>query len=376
MTDSEKQLAAASNTSALELSSLQAPNSVSNNSTSHSDQIVYAAQQGHSPSVSPQIVQGQLCSDQPKESRIKYQIHHFTVDLRANDTVLFCIFKCDFIPKRVVLFVCWFGIFLFFVYNLLSAFYKSLIFEMSCMCLAFVGVITYISKSNRFIIYRALRSFLVWYKCIHAFIAVLSRLILANFWLNYEFQDIKKIPLMYHINGVVFCTNVALLIFGFSVSDGFKSKGNKIKRIGMISGILYMCWLWVSLYFDFFDDSINGGNEYFTIKLFGEKRYYFWRSISLTSLFKVIVFGSAQLYKNFKHPDRLNVIKLPVQIKYFTLKELNAMQLSQSTPNRYCVQLVRVSFDLFYLRVASGCRNQLGVSGFWIVCVSFAIVLL
>ena len=80
-------------------------------------------------------------------------------------------------------------------------------------------------------------------------------------------------------------------------------------------GISILTYQWVALYFS----SKNNANNVLEIVLFHQKYQFYWRSISLSSYSKVVIFLWAKFYNNIKHPKRVNVVPLGVNVIYYSM---------------------------------------------------------
>ena len=224
----------------------------------------------------------------PLESKIKHQIHNFTIDLDLNNTIFYKWLNIEHFPKRIL--VCL--TLVAFVIIIACYLFPSLMLEFLGGLLVFIICLLFICRTNIFIIKEALKSFIVWYKCVHTFIAILSRSIYFNFWLDYDYSDISTKDgignaISYFQHAFLFVVNVTLFVFCISIADGIKSKGNRFKRLSMIIILLYLAVLWMSIYFNLYGEYVPDKDAAFSLVLFGDKRIYYWRSIALTSHLKL-----------------------------------------------------------------------------------------
>ena len=200
-----------------------------------------------------------------------------------------------------------------------------------CFLISFSG---YTLKCNKYMFKQALGSFVVWYKTIHSLIAIIARTVYYNF----EINSIKTIDTLNNpkieratwiFNGILMIINVTWGIFALGISDGVPtiddvSNGvygiaNKWKRFAMIGCLAVLFWWWIEIYYN-----IYNYNEYKSITINGID--YYWRSIVLSSIARIIAFTCAQLYHNLKRPTKLNVVPLSIKIHPVTLVDQQIMQ--------------------------------------------------
>lgn len=226
------------------------------------------------------------------ETNLRNQISSFRIGLDKNDTIFYHA-QC---PKRLVMFMTMTTLLLFILDNSVNSWYlQSIIFSMICLCFGFATLIILISKVNIYIIKECIKTFTMWYKCVHTFIALMARQIYYNFWIYDEsingadgdaiFTDIPpnvgNNNLVYYFYGVLVCVSFTGIIFAVSCLDGLHSNSNKIKRIFNICVILMYTWFYIESYFNMYDEYITNPNKSFTINILGRKHEYYWRSIAL-----------------------------------------------------------------------------------------------
>ena len=233
-----------------------------------------------------------------KIPKLKHQTKRLFIDLDKDNTLL-C-FQC---PKTVIIITMGLCFILFILkYFIIDSPIFSLITSMSNFILA----IMYFSKLNVYVVKQGLRSFQVWYKLIHAMIAIIVRQIYFDSWIYGHTSD-KIIPsnvgnnnIFYHFTGSLSSFNFISVIFIVSLLDSLATRSNKIKRVGLIFCILIFISLWLTLYFNTNAQYLKNIDKSFNIYIFNRKHIYYLRSMVLSSLFKLNVFLCAQFYKNLR----------------------------------------------------------------------------
>ena len=180
-------------------------------------------------------------------------------------------------------------------------------------------------KTNTYILKQALQSFVVWYKCINAGIAVTCRNIYYNFWIGfYTKHSINKgigIP-MYYIVAVAVIIASILAVVCVSVSDGIPHTklGGRIKRFGMFLVIVYFSSRYVNLFWDLSIEYVNNPSIKLKLIIFGQGHSIYLRTIALSCYLRVVIFSFTQLIRCIKHPNKVNIIPLPVKINYVKMQ--------------------------------------------------------
>ena len=259
-----------------------------------------------------------------KHGSVRHQIHNFAIELNPQNTIIHQHFPTFFELQNGLLsklgMLCL--ILYLFDQSINDFVIHSLILSTITKLIMLITLILHILNCNLYIITQALKSFIVWYKSIHAFIGITSRLIYYHFWINdIWYVDVKAgsnaTTWLYYFNGILVIINISLGVFTLCILDGLytgaSNKANNIKRLAVVVGLCVICWFWIELYFNLY-------TKYDPLKsfdfIFGQSLY--WRSIALSSFFKAFVFLCSQLSLNLRTPNinKINVIPLPVIIKY------------------------------------------------------------
>lgn len=255
--------------------------------------------------------------DSPAQPKLKHQINKFCVDMNKNDTIIAKQYQCSkplLVKFGITLFI---GMTIDIVFGV--EYIKSFLLPTIITFLAIIGLCCYLVKFNKYIFKQALKSFSLWYKFIHAVIATTGQQIYFGFWTSENIDFYHDVPpnvnnnnILYFIRGIMIITFFALLIITASATDGLATKSNFAKRFFLIISMLVCIIHWSVLYFNWFEDYVV--NPQLTIKMFGQIHTLSWRSITLSSFFKTFVFITAQLFLNLRHPNKINVVVLPVEI--------------------------------------------------------------
>ena len=272
---------------------------------------------------------------------IKQKVRKFSVTLHKNDTLVHALTtktcKCKknsfyFFPTKLLIFLAILHFLLLILdYTINYRLFRSIEFNIIVKIPALLCIIFSALNCNYYIFKQSFHSFVVWYKTIFSLIAIICRAIYYDlfiyYWSDRKYNNFSQadtsasaeyISDLCVISFILSILCVGLGVFTLALLDGYATKGNTIKRVLMIIGILSCIMLYSDLYFNFYHKynydkekkthvHINGTN--ISIDLF-------WRDISLTSLFKAIVFFLAQFYFNFRYPDKLNVVPLPAIIEF------------------------------------------------------------
>ena len=209
---------------------------------------------------------------------------------------------------------------------LVSIFPTPLSIRIISKLILFLPIIYLFINCNFYIFKYSIRSFEVLYKMIHAFIASIAVYML--YFPNDETiikmkQNDTYVP--YKINRAMFgVTNVAFVMMA-SLLDGYATRNDKsikiLKYIILVTGILYYVWQWCLIYFHLSDQYIENYDKLLTLHIFGHNDSFLYRSMALSSYSKVVFFFCVQLYRHFKHPNRINTIPALVAIKQSNFNE-------------------------------------------------------
>ena len=195
---------------------------------------------------------------------------------------------------------------------------NSLLFQLFITSYIIFAVLTVLSCINIYVVKQITQYSLVfWYKLIYTIIAIISRMIYFDFWIDWKYNDISGKNSSGMIYFVGCCQIIAFLIALLIAiwSDGVSTLHitPNIVKFMMTVGVLLMTYFYYQLYFNLYDFNI-----YKSINItFGNNNNvypFYWRSIALSSFSKIIVFLSAQIYNQFKHSSKINIIPLPVSL--------------------------------------------------------------
>ena len=269
----------------------------------------------------------------------KHKIKGFTIDLRKNNTILdqldchcACLTQFEakfpylkhFNSKGALLSTTAISCVttIISIWNPFHNHLTNVCVDLISTLLVLIAIILCIMKTNVYVIKQGLQSFIVYYKCFHVLIGLIAREKYYNFWTkSNNYTNVDGVGIMEITHGVLICLTAFLGIFAISIFDGFATRSNKIKRIVLLVAISFLIYFWIELYFNLYPSYILNTKQSFTINMFNTKHEYYLRSLALSSLFKTLVFTISQLSRNITIPNRINVIPLPVNIKYTYLQE-------------------------------------------------------
>ena len=179
--------------------------------------------------------------------------------------------------------------------------------------LIFILFMSLIMNCNHSIFTNGLKSFVVWYKIIHTLIGSVAEFFIHPFSFPNE-HNYKEYGMLGSYLCVTYILNALLFVIIVSLLDGYPKPTVKgLKYVTIISGILYFCWKWCYIYFNF-SQSIKYIDKLLIIHVFGHKETFSYKSIALSSISKVIFFLCVQLYRHIKHPNRINTIPTLIKI--------------------------------------------------------------
>ena len=251
-----------------------------------------------------------------RSSTIKEQLEQFSVVLHKRDTLSKSICNINVSKRTVIGLTITVTLLLIGEYTLNNTYILSFFYTATTAILCLCAVLSYIAICNINIIRPALKSFVLWYKCIHVLISGIARYIYYNFWIyNYRdnsvinYNDLPSsirdennttyISLRYW-HGLLVCLLLFGVMFVVSCVDGIATKGNNVKRIGFGSQIALLIWYWIQLYFDLGSDFVENKNKAFVVNVFNKNHYYYWRSIALSGIFKSLMLSTQMIMTGYQ----------------------------------------------------------------------------
>ena len=271
-----------------------------------------------------------------KMDNLRKQLRYFKRKLNADNTILSklpcCLSKpVSSFPTSILSLLLLLSSLLYLLGDIKGISSLGFIYTLIATIVFFITIIVFILHCNCEIALEALKSFLVWYKVVHACIGITSRMVFEGFYITPEQEEKNQgwSNEWLYFRAILVIINITLGVFGISALDGFHSsfgdkcmkkfgindKRNYFKIIVSIVGILILANQWLSLY-----TNRNNRNIYNSIHvtLFDNKEYdFYWRNIALSSYSKVLAFLVAQLYHNIRHFDRINIVPQPALVHYF-----------------------------------------------------------
>lgn len=200
---------------------------------------------------------------------VKHQVKDFSIDLDSSDTLgsSCCVNYRELCPEPIkrrwkkVLFLSIFIGFISWIFSntVNSIWWKSRTFDVYSMFAISISLILLSLQINKTIAQKGLESFVVWYKCCNAGIAILSRLIYYNFWQDLENNDpyskTNKTITCYFSVFIVIPTIIGT--FDISCFSGYKAKKSIKKRIIMLCGVMVCTFWWFEMYTDEYRDLVG-----------------------------------------------------------------------------------------------------------------------
>ena len=271
---------------------------------------------------------------------VKSQINEFEIELSKRETIIYHIllkldkldyltsnenniFNFQHLSKWILILSIINLFFILFDVTINYNFLHSLIFSIFRSFFLIISIFYMASSVNYNVFIRATHTFVVWYKIFNAFVGAFSRQVFLNWEID---RDIFSTTIgsnnnnnsyyrsdgVYYFRGIIQCISLCCFVFFISLIDGLPTRNKVLRRTPIFAGIIYCGIIFISVYF-----SLNEAAEpekTLDIKLFGETRRFFWRSMSLSAWSNVIFFLFAQLWNNFRKYDKINAIPLDVTI--------------------------------------------------------------
>lgn len=215
---------------------------------------------------------------------------------------------------------------------------NSLIFQIFvAMYILFATLVAFVCINVYLLKQIATRSFVFWYKAIHTTIAMITRMIYFNFWLDWPYNDIRgeNYPGWIYLFGIIQIFAWGFAVFCAICSDGVSRLHLKPKIVNfqIIVAIFMSVYFYWQLYFNVYNDNIyksmtisigNNNNNVYS---------FYWRSIALSSFSKIIVFICAQAYNKIKNSKTINVMPIPVKLHPISYSEAKKQAITNEAIN-------------------------------------------
>ena len=232
------------------------------------------------------------------------------------------------------------------IHSLELAFLKSI--------LMIIGGLYYIFNCNYFIFINGMSTFVVWYKLLNIIIATIGVTVLADFWMIENYYQSSKLEIensknVYYARFVIQVIASFTFLTCISLIDGYNFDHSRFLKFAKISSLLGGVFTYVYAWFNIYLN-INGNfdsNKQFTINFFGiTNESYYWRSITLSSYFKVVVFLFIQISKDIKIPHKINVFPFLAKIKRINYNQMETSSTNHSNNSKVNSNILSMSPSL------------------------------
>ena len=222
--------------------------------------------------------------------------------------------------------------------TILTVIQISFVATLTVRIILLISLVYFFINCNYHIFKDGMKSFIVWYKIIHSFIASVAHVILS--YPSQDTVDKWKEKNEYGVSmaiDLIYVVNVLLFVLVASLSDGYAATSSKSMKLSkyiiLSSGVLYFVIQWCYIYF-YWDTSIENIDKQFRLSMtiFGSNinESFSYKAMALSSYSKLVCFLGVQLYRHIKHPHRINTIPILIEIKKI---DYDATELNTNTVN-------------------------------------------